>query len=66
MLVTLFPENNKADLFERAGRISIRTNETQPEDPTADLISNECVTIFEHAAGYKDEEFNDEDVDGGI
>lgn len=33
---------------------------------TADLISNECVTIFEHAAVFKDEEFNDEEVDGGI
>ena len=32
----------------------------------AEMISDEVVNIFENAARFKHEEFEEEDVDGGI
>ena len=53
ILVSLFPGGLKADLFERAGRMSVDTNATRPaSDPMAEMISDEVVNIFENVAKF--------------
>ena len=52
-MVSLFPGQFKADLFERAGRMSVDTNATRPaSDPMAEMISDEVVNIFENVSKF--------------
>ena len=80
ILVSLFPNQLKADLFERASRVSVDSRMTNSASEkrgkgiflltksftVAEMISDEVVNIFENAARFKHEEFEEEDVDGGI
>jgi len=52
----LFPNQLKADLFERASRVSVDSRMTNSaSEKRAEMISDEVVNIFENAARFKNE-----------
>jgi len=56
ILVSLFPNQLKADLFERASRVSVDSRMTNSaSEKRAEMISDEVVNIFENAARFKNE-----------